>query len=208
LLSIGFSSPAYSYDSRDCWDGYVKALETDQNYENAIKICKPLAQNGGTWAQATMTSIYYYTENYKEALKWGIKAAEQGDASSQLKVGLMYELGQGVLKNYKEAVKWYRKSAEQDNVAALNNMGLMYELGRGVLKNYQVSANWYSRAADEGSATAQMNLGIYYCEGSGVKKDLSIAKRLLLMAYESGKLSSGQQGMVERIWERCNLANY
>ena len=38
LLSIGFSSPAYSYDSRDCWDGYVKAFETDQNYENAIKI--------------------------------------------------------------------------------------------------------------------------------------------------------------------------
>jgi len=203
LFSLMLSFNSYG----DCFEEYLKDAPSN-NFENTIKICTPLAQNGDVWSQETLGGMYYKIKNYKEALKWTKKAAMQGFASSQYRLGYMYELGEGTLTDYKQAVNWYRKSAEQGNTSAQNNMGLMYELGTGVLKNYKVSASWYQKSADGGSATAQMNLGIYYCEGSGVKKDLSNAKRLLLMAYESGKLSSGQQSMLERSWERCNLANY
>ena len=197
-----FSFNAYG----DCYGEYL--LDTSDNFQKAIKVCTPSAESGDLRSQDILGFIFYKNENYKESLKWTKIAADKGFAPAQLRLGLMYETGKGVLIDYVTAVKWYRKSAEQGNVSAQNNMGLMYELGNGVLKNYKVSASWYKKAADAGSATAQMNLGIYYCYGSGVEKDLSKSKNLLNTAYESGQLSPGQKNFVEGIWERCELANY
>jgi TPR repeat protein len=39
--------------------------------------------------------------------------AEQGDASAQFNLGLMYDNGEGVPENDIEAVKWYRLAAQQ-----------------------------------------------------------------------------------------------
>ena len=44
---------------------------------------------------------------YAEAVKWFRFAADQGDASAQYALGLMYGKGQGVTQNYAEAVKWF-----------------------------------------------------------------------------------------------------
>jgi len=41
------------------------------------------------------------------------KAAEQGDAEAQSKLGFRYERGMGVPRSLAEAVKWYHKAAEQ-----------------------------------------------------------------------------------------------
>lgn len=198
-----FSFNAYA----DCYKEYLKEASTN-NFEKAIKICTPLAQNGDVWSQEILGGIYYRIENYKEAFNWRKKAAEQGFAPAQNSLGYMYERGEGTLKDYKQAVNWYRKSAQQGNTAAQNNMGFMYEMGRGVLKDYKASASWYQKAADAGSATAQVNLGSYYCYGTGVDKDLAMSKTLLLEAYESGDLSANQLDWVEGIWERCELAKY
>ena len=46
------------------------------------------------------------------------KAAEQGDAKAQYKLGVMYDYGRGVPVNDAEAVKWYRMAAEQGNELA------------------------------------------------------------------------------------------
>ena len=51
--------------------------------------------------------------NYKKAIEWYEKAAEQGDAEAQYNLGVMYENGQGVDVNYKKAIEWYEKAAEQ-----------------------------------------------------------------------------------------------
>ena len=39
--------------------------------------------------------------------------AEQGNAGAQNNLGVMYALGQGVLKDEAEAVRWFRLSADQ-----------------------------------------------------------------------------------------------
>ncbi len=39
------------------------------------------------------------TRNYSEAIKWYQKAAEQGIASAQYKLGYMYYYGQGISQN-------------------------------------------------------------------------------------------------------------
>jgi len=207
LLLLSLIASSFSTMADGCFTEYLKDAPSN-NFENTIKICTPLAQSGDVWSQEILGGMYYKTENYKEAFKWTKKAAEQGFAPAQLKLGLLYETGKGTLPNYKEAIKWYKKSAVQGNIDAQNNMGLMYEMGMGVLQNYQVSASWYKKASDSGSATAKMNLGIYYCEGLGVKKNLAMAKSLLSEAYESGEFSPDKQNFIEGIWERCGLANY
>ena len=48
---------------------------------------------------------------YRKAVERYRKAAEQGDASAQSSLALMYVYGHGVAKDGAEAVKWYRKAA-------------------------------------------------------------------------------------------------
>ncbi|MGY8790049.1 MAG: tetratricopeptide repeat protein [Pseudomonadales bacterium] len=57
--------------------------------------------------------------------------AEQGDATAQNNLGLMYANGEGVPENDVEAVKLYRLAAEQGYAPAQNNLGVMYEKGEG-----------------------------------------------------------------------------
>ncbi|MDP8275986.1 MAG: tetratricopeptide repeat protein [Candidatus Euphemobacter frigidus] len=46
-------------------------------------------------------------------MKWYRKAAEQGHASAQFALGMMYHKGQGVELDDREAIKWLHKAAEQ-----------------------------------------------------------------------------------------------
>ena len=55
----------------------------------------------------------YDRNDYKTAHKLFLPLAEQGHATGQFYLGLMYANGQGVSRDYKEAVKWTRLSAEQ-----------------------------------------------------------------------------------------------
>ena len=64
--------------------------------------------------------------NYKQAVKWYRKAAEQGFAEAQFYLGWMYAEGQGVAEDYKQAAKWYRQAAEQGHAKAQNNLGVRY----------------------------------------------------------------------------------
>ena len=57
--------------------------------------------------------------DYKKAIEWYKKAAEQGLASAQFNLGNMYYHGQGVDMNYKKAIEWYEKAAKQGHAKAI-----------------------------------------------------------------------------------------
>ncbi len=57
-------------------------------------------------------------ENYSQDVYLIRKAAEQGDADAQCKLGGMYYLGKGVTQDYSQAVYWLRKAAAQGNESA------------------------------------------------------------------------------------------
>ncbi len=57
--------------------------------------------------------------------------AEQGDAISQLALGVIYSEGKRVPQDYQQAVKWYRRAADQGNADAQLKLGLMYTANRG-----------------------------------------------------------------------------
>ena len=73
-------------------------------------------------AQYNLGTMYWrglgVPKDDREALKWYVKSAEQGDSSAQYNLGTMYWLGLGVTKDRQEAAKWFRKAAEQGSVEA------------------------------------------------------------------------------------------
>jgi TPR repeat protein len=99
------------------------------------------------------------------------KAAEQGDAKAQHKLGGMYYRGEGVAQNYSKALTWYQKSAAQGNAAAQFILGTMFHFGRGVAQDYGQALAWYQKAAAQGNAAAQFILGFMYNQGEGVAQD-------------------------------------
>lgn len=122
-------------------------------------------------------------QNYKEAVRWFTKAAEQGDAKAQCCVGVMYCEGQGVAQDYIEGVKWYTKATEQGHAGAQCNLGVMYCEGEGVAQDYSEGVKWYTKAAEQGHALAQYNnLGASYYEGRGVPEDYAEAYKWAIIA--------------------------
>ncbi|MBF0161556.1 MAG: sel1 repeat family protein, partial [Magnetococcales bacterium] len=102
---------------------------------------------------------------------WLRKAAEQGLAKAQYRLGRLYDKGQGVDQDLPGAAAWYRQAAEQGVTAAQNNLGNLYRDGRGVLQDHEAAVTWYRKAATQGDSVAQFNLGLMYGSGLGVVED-------------------------------------
>jgi hypothetical protein len=65
-------------------------------------------------------------QDFREAAKWYLAAADQELADAQCNLGLCYQTGRGVPKDTREAVKWFIKAARQGNKTAQHNLGLHY----------------------------------------------------------------------------------
>ena len=70
-----------------------------------------------------------------EAVKWWLKAAEQGNASAQRMIAWCYEMGFGVKTSYKQAYEWYQKAianGDEDAKAQLELLELQIDLARKI----------------------------------------------------------------------------
>jgi TPR repeat protein len=129
--------------------------------------------------------------DYSAAFKEFLPLANSGDPEAQVRLGLMYEHGQGVPMDYKQAVKWYRLAAEHGNSNAQNELGLMYVIGNGVLQDFKEAVRWYRVAAEQGNALAQLNLGFMYYAGEGVKEDSEEAFKMVPFGCWAGPAQGG-----------------
>ena len=86
------------------------------------------------------------------------QTAEQGDAETQNKLGLMYDLGRGVPEDEAEAVKWFRKAAEQGHSKSQCSLGVMYQYGRGVSQSDIEAYAWFSVSTTNGYEDAEQFL--------------------------------------------------
>ena len=68
----------------------------------------------------------FIKQDYKEAIKWYTKAAEQGDCTAQCHLGGMYAAGRGGKKNETEAAKWYLKAVQQGDEGARLDFERLY----------------------------------------------------------------------------------
>ncbi len=106
------------------------------------------------WADFQAGVNAYERGDYETALKEFRPLAEQGYASAQYNLGVMYDNGLGVPQDYREAAKWYRFAAEQGKVKAQSNLASMYHFGQGVLKDDVLAHKWADLAASQGGENA------------------------------------------------------
>ena len=100
--------------------------------------------------------------------------AEQGDASAQVNLGVMYADGEGVPQDYSEAVRWYRLAAEQGDADAQFNLGIMYANGEGVPQDYSEAMRWFQLAAEQGDASATGVQTEFHEAGSSLALDQGV----------------------------------
>jgi TPR repeat protein len=77
----------------------------------------------------------YRNGDYATTLENFEPLAEQGDASAQYNLGVMYANGEGVPQNASTSAEWYRKAAEQGHADAQFKLSASYYLDEGVSHN-------------------------------------------------------------------------
>ncbi|MDR3109877.1 MAG: sel1 repeat family protein [Planctomycetaceae bacterium] len=80
------------------------------------------------------------------------KAANEGDAEAQWRLGRCYANGAGVSRSMSTAAKWFRKSAAQGNDEAQWRLGVCYFNGNGVTKDEDTALLWFQKSAKQGNA--------------------------------------------------------
>lgn len=128
------------------------------DHKTANQTLISLAEQGNVEAQLNLATIYFESQNYKDAMVWFQKAAKQGNAKAQYEIGFMYDGDCGVQQDYKVEMDWYRKAAKQDHAGAQYNIGLMYRDGEGVKKSNKEAIVWFGKAAKQGFSGAQEEL--------------------------------------------------
>jgi TPR repeat protein len=94
----------------------------------------------------------YQKGDYTGAFKEWQPLAEQGNATAQFNVGLMYYQGQGVRQDYGYGADWFRRAAQQGYAKAQHDLGAMYGVGKGVKRDYVEAFMWLNLCAAHGGA--------------------------------------------------------
>jgi uncharacterized protein len=132
------------------------------DYGTALKLFRPLAEQGNADAQNNLGWVYEQgsgvKQDFKEAMKWYRLAAEQGSARAEYSLGVLYYNGRGVPKSLQDAIKWYQMAATQGDPKAQYNLGFMHANGEGVPQNLPRGYMWWSLASNNGEAAAWASL--------------------------------------------------
>ncbi len=138
-------------------------------------------EKGYTSAESHFESVNMLEKDlsygYQKAFDRVMAGAENGNAKSQYKLGIMYDLGIGIDFNPKEGIKWIRQSADQDYEPAQRfimcsymNEAFEFLYGTNVINQDECVA-MIKTFAMKGDSSSQANLGLCYLKGKFVEKD-------------------------------------
>ena len=127
VLSVLFSGGVFARaDNMKAIDAYSSG-----NYQTAIELFLPSAEDGDATAQLYLGWIYEgegVLRDESQAFYWYRSAAEQGDEKGAYNLGRMHELGMGTTRDLTLAQMWYNVSAligEQSLSDAVSLAGYM-----------------------------------------------------------------------------------
>ena len=118
--------PATSYSAmKHCW---IAALR--EAYQDALRLCRPLAEQGDPVAQKALAGLYYtgdgVPQDDAEAARWYRLAAEQSHAEAQYNLGLLvYFIGRGASQDTTQALMWLSLAASQGNENAQKTLAMV-----------------------------------------------------------------------------------
>jgi len=105
----------------------AKELLKNGQWQQARQMLTPIANKGDHQAQYLLATTYS-SRDEKQAFKWYMKSAKQGNDVSQLSVGKMYSFGIGIKKNTNKAIFWYKQSAKRGNKTAKQNLEYLLQI--------------------------------------------------------------------------------
>jgi len=194
----------------------LNGLGTPKNIDKAISAFEDAASKGNTTAMVNLGNIYENLENnaeaefgnfniinnsnfinlrvsnisehvdYKKAVKWYKKAAENGNAKGAYNYALMLHDGRGIRKNRKKAFDIFYKLYKIRFLESAFFLGVYYQEGFGVSKNYDLARKYYINGATLGDIYCYNQLGTMYAKGLGVKQDFNFALEYYNTAAELG----------------------
>ena len=143
-----------------------------------------LAEGGSPYAQYMLAEYYHegkgIEQNYKQALFWRKKAAEQAYIPAQHRLAYMYYTGKGIEKNDGMALSLWKQAAEQDYTPAQHNLAYMYY----TKEDLERALSWWKKAGEQGYALSQHNLFNMYLNGKGTEQNYERALYWLKEAAE------------------------
>ncbi len=178
---------------------YVQELSLNdavkRNY-TPCRVCKPGSkyvqlleeewQKGDPKAYTVLGEIYQYgdygvSKNFQKAKYCYEQASKHGDPYALVRLGIMYQRGEGVTQNHKKAIELYEDSAKRGSAQAYRSIGIMYDNGFGVSINHVKAVEFYEKGLANGDVKAALSLYIAYRDGKGVKPNPAKAYEYIYM---------------------------
>jgi len=112
------------------------------DYETALAVFRPLAENGDARAQSILALMYSYGEgvpvDYRESARWYRRAADQNSNVAQYNLGMLYLNGRGVDQDTDEAIDWLTKAADGGHFRARSELA---KLDAGTYSSLESGSN-------------------------------------------------------------------
>jgi TPR repeat protein len=87
-----------------------------------------------------------------------LRRAQSGDASAQLSLAKLYEVGEQVAQDHAAALAWYRAALDGGDWRAARELGQLYWRGPETLRNPAEACRYFEIAAEHGDPTSQHTL--------------------------------------------------
>lgn len=177
--------------------GFDEGLAAAQkgDFATAYKEWRAAAEKGDVNAQENLAMMYGRGDGVKkdarEVVVWLTKAADQGSANAQHKLGVFYLYGwEGISNDPKKALQFLTKAAGQQYADSQYLLGMLVKDGSKEAMLPRDSALAYSQlsmAANNGHGGAQYQLGVMSRDGEGTTKDPVEALKWFIAANFSGE---------------------
>jgi TPR repeat protein len=159
-----------------------KALE-GLEFDNLVK----RAESGDIDCLVAVGVVNKAREEYSDAMRYLSLAAEKGNSSAMIGIGLLHYRGQGVPENEPEATRWFRMGAMKGNETAM--LYLAFQLAG---KHHVEAMRWFRIVAKRGNSDAMLMIGYCYIgqddrtyESAHMRDDIE-GLRWFRMAAENG----------------------
>jgi TPR repeat protein len=146
----------------------------------ALRACRAAAAEPDAPRRIAMQlgRVYEFIRQPAEAAKVYRRAANAGNTSAMVGLGVLLAEGDGIRKDEAEARMWFEKAALAGDPNGMTNLGSVYGGGVGVPVDLAAAREWYGKAAAANSSEGQYQLGLMTQDGDGGPKDDIAAKAL------------------------------